>query len=471
MAPGLGAKGKRRPTDPARLAAYNILHKAGAKNMKLERLLMDWSTRDNPNERDRAFVSELVYGVTRWMRGLDSVIGSVSTRPPKEISRQTLTLLRLGAYQLMAMDRTPQHAAVNETVELARADPDTVKSAGFVNALLREIIRRGLAGQAIPRVAERLRRTAAPPHIRLGEKHSFPDWMTLRWVKRFGADGADKLMETLNGRAPVNFRVNTFKISPEDMERRFPEWSIHAERLDFAPFTYRLIEGKITPGSQVFTDGYLQPQDAGSVLAASLIGAKPGETVADFCCGVGVKSGAFAMDMNNRGKIFSVDNAPAKLFALRRNMRRLGVKICVPTAADVSKQWPFKKRFAKIFIDAPCTGTGVLRRHPEGKWNTTVESVERMATIQREILKNAADALAPGGVLVYAVCSIEQEEGPDVVNALLAARDDIKRSDLKTSHPKLARFLNADGDLFIMPGDEEMDGFYAARLEKKKRGA
>ncbi|MBF0292986.1 MAG: hypothetical protein HQK86_12615 [Nitrospinae bacterium] len=94
-----------------------------------------------------------------------------------------------------------------------------------------------------------------------------------------------------------------------------------------------------------------------------------------------------------------------------------------------------------------------------------------MATIQREILKNAAEALAPGGVLVYAVCSIEQEEGSDVVNALLAARDDLKRSDIKTSHPKLARFLNADGDLFIMPGDEEMDGFYAARLEKKKRGA
>jgi len=129
--------------------------------MKLERLLMDWFTRESPNERDRAFVSELVYGVTRWMRGLDCVIGSVSSRPPKEISRQTLILLRLGAYQLMAMDRTPQHAAVNETVELARSDPSAVKSAGFVNALLREIIRRGLAGQAIPRVAVAENRRAA----------------------------------------------------------------------------------------------------------------------------------------------------------------------------------------------------------------------------------------------------------------------------------------------------------------------
>lgn len=471
MATGITEKAKRRLPDPPRLAAYNILDKAGATGMKLERLLMDWSVRENPNDRDRAFVSELVYGVTRWTRGLDVVIASVSSRPPKEISRQTLTILRLGAYQLMAMDRTPQHAAVNETVELARADPKAAKSAGFVNALLREIIRRGLAEQAIPRVAERLRKGAAPPHIRLGEKLSFPDWMALRWVKRFGAADAERLMEALNGRAPVNFRVNTFKISPEDMERRFPEWSINAERLDFAPSTYRLIEGKITPTSQIFTDGYIQPQDAGSVLAATLLGAKPGETVADFCCGVGVKSGAFAMEMKNRGKIICVDNAPAKLFTLRRNMKRLGVKICVQTAADVSKPWPFKARFAKIFIDAPCTGTGVLRRHPEGKWNTTVESLARMSQLQVELLRNAAQSLAPGGALVYAVCSIEPEEGVDVVNAILSERNDLQRGDIKTSHPALARFLNADGDLFILPGHEEMDGFYATRLVKKTGGA
>lgn len=453
-------------TDPARLSACGILQKADAKNLKLERLLLDWAVRENPDERDRAFVSELVYGVTRWARGLDAVIGSVSSRPLKEISRPALIILRLGAYQLMAMDRTPHHAAVNETVELARADPEAARAAGFVNAVLREIIRRGLAGQAIARVAEQLRENEGPTHIRLGEKLSFPDWLALRWVERFGADGAERLMETLNGRAPVTFRVNTLKISPEEMERRFGEWSINAERLDFAPSVYRLTEGKITPGSRVFADGYLQPQDAGSVLAARLLGAKPGEIVADICCGVGVKSGAFAQEMENKGMIVCVDNSPAKLFAHRRNMRRLAVKICVTASADASKPLPFKSRFAKIFIDAPCTGTGVLRRHPEGKWNTAEESVARMALLQGEILRNAADALAPGGVMVYAVCSIEPEEGVDVVNAVLSGRDDLQRSDLKSSHPGLARFLNSDGDLFILPGDEGMDGFYATRLVK-----
>jgi 16S rRNA (cytosine967-C5)-methyltransferase len=466
LAAGIAAKSARRLTDPARLSACGILFKADAKNIKLERLLSDWAARGNPDERDRAFVSELVYGVTRWARGLDAIIGSVSSRPLKEISRPALIILRIGVYQLMAMDRTPHHAAVNETVGLARADPEAARAAGFVNAVLREIIRRGLTGQVIPLVAEKLLEKAGPTHILLGEKFSFPDWLALRWVERFGADGAERLMQTLNGRAPVTFRVNTLKISPDEMERRFGEWSINAERLDFAPSAYRLTEGKITPGSRMFADGYIQPQDAGSVLAASLLDAKSGDIVVDFCCGVGVKSGAFAQEMENKGMIVCVDSSPAKLFAHRRNMRRLAVKICVTAAVDGSKPWPLKGRFAKIFIDAPCTGTGVLRRHPEGKWNTTEESVARMAGLQREILKNAVDALAPGGVLVYAVCSIEPEEGVDVVNSVLAGRDDLQRSGLKSSRPGLERFLNADGDLFILPGDEGMDGFYASRLVK-----
>lgn len=418
-------------------------------------------------ERELAFVSEIVYGVTRWRRTLDTVIEAASDRPLARIGPLVMALLRMGLYQAAMMSSAPAYAAVNETVALAKSRPRSRPAAGFVNAVLRRAVR-AAAGRSLRETAEELLPAGLPGHARLGRIHSFPDWLAERWIKNFGPGAAERIMEESNRRGPVFFRLNTLKTRPDDFEKSFAGWGLEAERVPWARDVYKLTGGRITPESAPVRLGLIQPQDASSAVAASLLGPAPGENVADACCGVGVKSGAFAQWMENNGMLFSMDISRAKFAEGARNMNRLGVVNSRRVLADAAAPWPAKRPFGKIFLDAPCSATGTLRRRPEGKWNKDPGLISAMAGLQWDMINHAADSLAPGGALVYSVCSIEPEEGVMIVERLLEKRTDFKRDIRPGGGTEAAGFFDERGDFFTLPGDGGMDGFYAARLVRAR---
>jgi len=365
------------------------------------------------------------------------------------------------------MDKVPVSAAVNESANLARAGAATRPSTGFVNGVLRGLIRKYGIGKrkvSVAHLAESELPKTAPPHVRLAVKYSFQDWMAKRWITRFGAAKAEEMMRQCQKQAPVFFRLNRYKETLEEIEAKFPGWSITAERFPYAEGGYILKSGKITPESPIFTKGYAQPQDGASMIAASLLAPKPKSLVADVCCGKGIKSGLFAQAMENKGIVVCMDNSHFKLTKLKSNMRRQGMKILRSVAADATIQWPVNKKFDAVYIDAPCSGFGLFRRHPEGKWNKPPQLISEMAAVQWKILQTAGGFLVKGGRLVYSVCSMEIEEGEEQIDKLLAMDKRFKRVDIKKSRPELSKFLTAKGDILILPGQDGMDGFFATEL-------
>ncbi|MGK7345320.1 MAG: RsmB/NOP family class I SAM-dependent RNA methyltransferase [Candidatus Nitrospinota bacterium M3_3B_026] len=453
--------------DRPRLSALKILVELERRKARIDALLAAGRAKGSLGDLDSAFVSEIVHGVTRWRRALDTIIEKASDRAPDRIGPPVvMALLRMGLYQAAAMSSTPAYAAVSETVALAKNQPQSRRAAGFVNAVLRRAA--GIAsGRPLRETVEKLLPQGLPDHARLGRIHSFPDWLARRWIKNFGLETAERVMRQSNERAPVFFRLNRLKTSPEDFEKSLEGWGLEAAPVPWARDCYRLTGGRITPESAPVRLGYIQPQDASSIVAAGLLGAAPGETVADACCGKGIKSGAFAQWMENRGTLLLLDGSQARLAESARNMSRLGVRIARPVLADAAAPWPARRPFERIFLDAPCSATGTLRRHPEGKWNKDAGLILEMARLQWEMINRAADSLAPGGALVYSVCSIEPEEGVMIVERFLENRVDFKRDGARGGAAEAADFVDGRGGFFALPGDGGMDGFHAARLVRK----
>jgi len=421
------------------------------------------------DRRDRAFVYELVYGVTRNKRALDYLIANNSLVPFQRIDKMVLMLLRIGFYQLYVMDKVPAYAAVNETVEQAKYfDNNMTRMVFFINALLRNTVRNKPPESCGPNklrgAVESYMDNSIDPTEKLGIIYSFPQWLASRWVQDFGLEHAERLMKRCNVRAPVFIRVNHKKLNGNNINGFLQDEGISVERVNWAGDLYLVNEGQVTPGNRLFDEGYIQPQDGASYMAASLLNARQGETVADVCCGKGIKTGQFAQSMNNEGLIISVDNNQRSFEKFEENMKRQKVSIARPVIFDASTKWPVNYHFSKIFIDAPCSNYGVVRRHPEGKWNKSPDYLKTLQDTQHTMLQNALDCLKPGGSLVYAVCTVEKNECQDVVEKAIEKTPGLKRMDIAKQRPELTEFVNSQGDIEIFPGQGNMDGFYAAKL-------
>jgi 16S rRNA (cytosine967-C5)-methyltransferase len=418
-------------------------------------------------DRDRAFCSEIVYGVTRWRRGLDIIIGTYSKPPLKKLDPQVLTLLRIGLYQACGMSGVPVSAAVNETVNLAKKDKKARRFAGFINGVMRNALRAlGEGIDSIPVAVTTLRGNSWPDlTTQIAETESFPDWLITRWISHFSVEGARQIAAASNLRAPGFLRQNHLRDADFN-------GALAGSEITLAPLAdltdgFVIQTGVITPTSPLFIDGLVQPQDGSSQIAASLLAPKPGMNVGDICCGKGIKSGGFAAAMNNEGVLVCIDSAAIKLASHRSNMIRLGVTIAHQITADATAPLPVGGLFDAIYVDAPCSATGVIRRHPESKWNREEPLIHDLADRGAQILGRAYAALKPGGRLVYTVCSIEPEEGSMVVDYFLQENVSASRIPADTGRPALTRYIDDKGDLFITPGQEGMDGFYGAILTKK----
>jgi 16S rRNA (cytosine967-C5)-methyltransferase len=400
---------------------------------------------------DRGLCQELVYGVVRWQAALDWLIAQKTGGREQKPGLQNL--LRLGLYQIFWLDRIPAHAAVHETVELAKHG-GFGQQAGFINAILRGCLRET---DATRKLLADLKATDPATGC------SHPEWLVARWQKYFGADKTAQLLEW-NSTPPKTFaRVNTLKFSgtgetpvplPRNTGDLLTRWREENVDYDFVRRDWLeenlVFELKSYPSLNSlasFRDGWFYVQDPGTLLAPRELGAQPGETVLDLCAAPGGKTTYLAQLMNNDGKIVACDISEDRLKLIRENCARLGVT-CVETTQNLKLKIQNLK-FDRILVDAPCSNTGVLRRRVDLRWRISPAEILRLRQTQLDLLKLAATKLKPGGVLVYSTCSLEPEENSEVVKEFLATHSDFK--------------LGAERAL--LPFADSVDGAYIARLK------
>ena len=420
--------------------------------------------------RDRALTVELTYGVLRRLATIDWRLEPVLDKPLLRLPIVVQMVLRLGAYQLLFLDRIPESAAVNESVNLTRAVASTLGRdwSGLVNAVLRSLLRHPRAPW--PRMDEY-------PAQALSVRYSVPIWLSSRWVERLGLAAAEAACEGVSVAPPMTLRVNQLVTTRDALLEKFAQAGMTAKPTTISPFGIMLEDGGPVPALPGFQEGAFYVEDEAAQLVPLLLDPRPGETVLDTCAAPGGKSTHLAELMQNKGTIYAVDRSGARLDLVRTNCRRLGIQNVVPIAGDIRelREWvPSMKQSAagqplvdRILVDAPCSGLGVLRRHPEAKWRKDEQSLPRHQSLQWQILEAVAPCLRPGGVLVYSTCSTEPEENEDVIERFCRAHAEFQRESVSSWLPSAAQeFVTEQGALSTVGNRFSMDGFYAARLRK-----
>lgn len=389
---------------------------------------------------DRGLCHELVFGVVRWQATLDWLIARKTQGRPQKPGLQDL--LRLGLYQIFWLDRIPDHAAVHETVAMAKCAGYGPKS-GFVNAVLRGFLREA----AETRILLTELKTSQPA---LG--WSQPDWLVTRWRNRWGDDRMRALLEWNNTPAKLYARVNTLRT---EADKLVEQWRDENVDYDFMKRDWTgenlVFELKSHPpltNLESFRQGGFYVQDPGTLLSVRELDPYPGDTVLDLCAAPGGKTTFIAQLMNNQGRIVACDIAEERLKLVRENCTRLGVN-CVETIINPALTPPARS-FEKILVDAPCSNTGVLRRRVDLRWRIQSAEISRLRSTQLGLLHRAAALLKPGGTLVYSTCSLEPEENTEVVTQFLC----------ESAGFKLERQRE------LLPFTDGVDGAFVACLSK-----
>lgn len=411
--------------------------------------------------KDRALATELVYGVLRWRNRLDWVISQLSKTPVHRIDPFVLNIIRLGLYQILFHSRIPPSAAVNDSVEMAKARAP-LWVVRFVNGVMRSAARRG---KEIP-----LPDDTGDPIQAIAVRESHPLWLVKRWVKRLGIEETKRLSEANNQVPPVTVRANTLKVSRQELANALGGHADHVTPTSFAPdgLSLRGLRSAVADVPS-FEDGWFQVQDEASQLITYLLDPKPGETILDACAGLGGKTGHIAQLMQDAGKLSAMDSQSWKLNQLKNALARLGIFSATTWHHNLSESIPIAHfgTFDGILLDAPCSGLGVLRRHPDAKWRKTEVDLIRLRADQLRFLGCLAPLVKRGGRLVYAVCSLEPEEGEDVVEEFLKnhAQFVIDQAPVDLLDVD-AGLIDSSGYFRSLPHKQNMDGFFAVRLKR-----
>ena len=421
-------------------------------------LALDAALKASPgvSQPDRALVTELVYGVTRHQRALDNAIAIHATRPLERLDPEIRAALRLGAYQLFFL-RTKPHAAVHETVALVKELPRHRHAAGFVNALLRALARMSGLPELKGTEVEKLAIT-----------HSQPNWLVERWERRFGLEETTLLCAAQNEPPKIDIRFNPARISRQALIDRLAEEGVAARATALSPVGLTLEGCGHLAELKAFAAGLFQVQDEAAQLVGLLPCVEPGMRVLDACAAPGGKTCHLAERLGDSGTVHALDLHAHRMHRLSAEARRLGLNRRIECAtADASAPLPFDEAsFDLILADLPCTGLGTLRRHPEIRHRRPESAPARMAQLQIAIVQNLARYLRPGGQLVYAVCSMEPEEGLDHLAALADMGLELVPPD--SAHPIDWPMEDAARPFIATyPHRHGCDGFFGARLIRR----
>jgi 16S rRNA (cytosine967-C5)-methyltransferase len=448
-------------TDKPRKLALMILNGQVHRPRLIDDTQENFFKEQNFDERDRAFVSNLVQGVLRWRLRLDWVIEQFSVFPLKKIDETVLNILRAALYQIIFLDKVPESAAVNEAVNLAKSEKLPRHIISFVNGLLRTVCRQNGNIKFPDRDKDRIQY--------LSVFYSYPQWLTDKWAKESGGDFAEALLSAQNNFPDLNIRANALRISREGLIEILSRDGIHSRPMAYSP------EGLVLKGFRgrvdaldAFKKGLFQVQDQAAQIVSRLLPVRPGDEVLDICSGLGGKATNMAELMGGKGRIICVDNDRIKLIKAMENAERLGIDNLTPVVADASQLSSLSgNKFSRIMLDAPCSGLGVIARHPDIKWNRSAEDILRLSAIQKALINAAAAALQKGGQLLYVVCTISRQENEEVVRDFLERNSDISLVNLKGCVPEWCFNLIDDKGFYkTYPHVHYMDGFFAALFRK-----
>jgi 16S rRNA (cytosine967-C5)-methyltransferase len=410
---------------------------------------------------DRALITELVYGVLRQRAYLDWVISHFSSRARRQ-SAKLKNLLRLGAYQLLFLDRVPASAAVNESVRMARTFGGAAV-AGFVNAALRAVTRAG----AIP-----LPDSGRDPILHFSVKYSHPDWLVKRWLDRLGPERTAALCAANNEIPPVTVRVQSLRTTREVLQAELERQGILVSPCRVSDVGLNLRGVADLSRLSAYQRGDFYVQDEAAQLVGFAVDPKRGERILDACAAPGGKSTHLAELMGDCGEVTAADPDPSRLKRVIENARRLGLASIRPIVADLTRSGGAleNRSYDRILVDAPCSGLGILRRNPEGKWNKTESTIVAMALLQAKILNRVAPLLKPGGVLVYSTCTTEAEENENLIDTFLAGHPGFRIAALHANFAGKPDLVTPEGYLQTVLNPYQMDHFFAAKLIKKSEG-
>lgn len=429
--------------DKTREIALKILYKIDKEqaysNIELNEEIKQ--NRKKLTEKDIGLISEIVYGVTTWKLTLDEIIKKYSKIKLKKISPWIINILRMGAYQIIFLDKIPKSAAVNESVNLAKRYGHA-SSSNFTNAILRRVSKNDY--EELFKIQDDIEK--------ISKTTSMPEWIVEELAKNNDMEKVTEICKNSNIRPKMTIRINKIKTTKDELKKKLQEKNIECIETNYEDFLiFRKL--KNVENLKEFSEGLFTIQDISAGQTAKLLDPKPGECVLDACAAPGGKTTYIAEIMENTGKVEAWDIYEHRTKLIEQNAKRLGINIIQTKINDASKyDEKLNEKFDKILLDVPCLGIGVIKRKPDIKWQRKPEDVEAITKIQKEILNNCSKYLKNGGTIVYSTCSIFKKENEDVIYEFLQNNKDFK--------------IDENSIINILP-DEEKDGFFMCKINKK----
>ena len=433
---------------PARAVALAVVRRVFEEGAYADRALSGEA--EGLEARDRALAMQIAYGTVQRQLTLDHLAQALVSRRLERLEPAVRAAIRIGLFQILYLDAIPAHAAVDETVEVAKLH--SPHGAGLVNAVLRRASREReglLAGMS----------DETPANAALA--HSVPEWLAELWWHELGDDGARSLLRHVNQPAETAIRVNSLVSSTPEVAEQLPVPAHPAPGLAEG----LVLEGRFDiAGSELFARGAITPQSRGSMLVGRMLAPLAGERVLDLCAAPGAKTTHLAALMEDRGQLVAVERHPGRARELEATCRRMHARAARILAQD-ALEFASVQGFDRVLLDPPCSGLGTLQSRPDRRWRASAQAIPELAELQARLLRVAVAATRPGGTLVYSVCTISRREGPDVIEQFLAAAPDWRAEDLGASYPQWrdswhGRYLQ------LLPHRDGTDGFFIARLRR-----
>jgi 16S rRNA (cytosine967-C5)-methyltransferase len=436
--------------------ALKEIYRGGFADVVLHRLL----SQRELSAVDRPFATELVYGTVRRQRTLDALIDQLGKKKAHQQPLDLRVILHLGLYQLRFLDQVPESAAVNTSVELTKATGKT-KLSGVVNGILRQYIRlREAGGDPLELPSDR---TTA-----LAIQHSYPDWIVDLWQTQLGWEETTALCDWFNRPPAIDLRVNTLKITTDELAQKFAAAAIQTERVPHVPQALRFSEHigsiKQLPG---YEEGLWTVQDASAQLVSYLVNPQPGQVVVDACSAPGGKATHLAELMGDQGVVWACDRTTSRLKKVQQNIKRLELSSIKTFTGDSTTITRFEGQSDRVLIDAPCSGLGTLHRHADARWRQTPDTVAELTVLQLQLLTQAATWVKPKGILVYATCTLHPAENEQVIQKFLDTHADWQILPPEADEPTAA-FVLPEGWVKVWPHRDDMDGFFMVRLGRRE---
>jgi 16S rRNA (cytosine967-C5)-methyltransferase len=437
----------------SRQFVYQILSNFDRHPGNLERMIENGLKDSRIDHRDRRFVFEMVYGIVRRRLTLDYAIDQFLSDKFHLKNRDLRRILQIGLYQLFYMDRVPDHAAVNETVNLAKKDTQMAGLTGVVNGVLRKVINN--------------KRQVPPPGNqtgladRLSIEFSHPKWFIDRWLANLGLAKTKQLLSFNNEKPPIYLRRKIRDMSRQQFESDVR--TICEAATGFMNLYYKLKKNLLPENIRLLQQGIATVQAPSSGWVVALMDVKKGEHLLDVCSAPGGKTTLMAELADDNGTVCACEMKMSRLMNVVETAERMNLKNIYPLLCD-GEFPPFAGTFDKVLIDAPCSATGVMHRHPEARWLRTMDDIEKLSDVQKRLLKGSSNLVGKGGIIVYSTCSLEPEENEKQIEEFLKENPSFELERCPDVVPE--KYVSDEGYLRITPYEHGMDGMFGARLKR-----